>query len=255
MLFIGTSGFDYPEWRVKPKEPGSGFYPQGLARRLWLTHYARELSACEINATFYRMQTKETFLRWASLAPPGFRFACKAHRAVTHRKSVALEDRREVLEAFLSSVSALEDHLGPVLFQFPPYRERDLDRLDRLLSALPPDRSYAFEFRHESWNDHTVADHIAAAGGTVCLSETAGEVPDELPPGPLAYVRLRAERYPESARDKWRELLAREAESRPVFAFAKHEGIPAGDPYGGVGLAQWLTSEARAPVRKPPATH
>ena len=78
----------------------------------------------------------------------------------------------------------------------------------------------------------------------MCVSETAGEVLPRLPPGPLGFVRLRAERYSDEARRGWLELLEREAAERPVYAFAKHEGIPAGNPYAGVGLAQWLVEEA-----------
>jgi hypothetical protein len=89
-----------------------------------------------------------------------------------------------------------------------------------------------------------VEGRIAAAGGTVCVSETTGAVLPRLPEGPLAYVRLRADRYSAEARDGWRDLLEREAAGRPVYAFAKHEGLEAGDPFGGVGLAEWLVSQA-----------
>ena len=72
---------------------------------------------------------------------------------------------------------------------------------------------------------------------------------DRLPEGPLAYVRLRAESYSPEARDAWRELLEREAADRPVFAFTKHEGVPAGDPFAGVGLAEWLRQAAGSFVK------
>ena len=84
---------------------------------------------------------------------------------------------------------------------------------------------------------------MAAHGGTVCVSDRDGEVIARLPPGPLAYVRLRGQSYSPEARDGWRDLLRREAAERPVYAFAKHEGVPAGDPFAGVGLAEWLMAE------------
>jgi uncharacterized protein YecE (DUF72 family) len=230
-LFIGTSGWAYKEW--KP-----AFYPEKLAQARFLEHYARELSACEINATFYRLQSGPTFEKWAKETPEAFRFAVKAHRAITHGQTIAPE--QDFLDVFLRSVATLGPRLGVVLFQLPPYRARDDEALERLMKALPSGRRYAFEFRHASWEKPEVAERIAAGGGTVCHAETEGTVPERLPPGPVAYVRLRAERYAPGTREAWRALLEREARSRDVYAFAKHEGVPAGDPFAGVGLAQWL---------------
>ena len=56
----------------------------------------------------------------------------------------------------------------------------------------------------------------------------------------IAYIRLRGDRYDDAAREGWRALLERDAAERPVLCFAKHEGIPAGDPHAGIGLAEWL---------------
>ncbi|HEV3471682.1 MAG TPA: DUF72 domain-containing protein [Actinomycetota bacterium] len=233
-LFVGTSGWAYKEW--KPD-----FYPVDLPQTRFLDHYSRQLSACEINATFYRLQSEDTFRKWAGATADEFKFALKAHRGLTHSKQLAPGDENTgLLTRFLESFAALDDKLGVVLFQLPPYRHRDDDALQRLLYVLPLQHRYAFEFRHESWADARVADTIAERGATVCLSETEGKVPESLPDGPLAYVRLRAERYSPEARDSWRELLEQEGAARDVFAFAKHEGVPAGDPFGGIGLAQWL---------------
>lgn len=235
-LYIGTSGWAYKEW--KPD-----FYPEDLPQAGFLEHYGRAMTACEINATFYRLQSGQTFEKWSHATPESFRFAIKAHRRLTHSKGIAPdEERRSFLDAFMKSVITLGDRLGVVLFQFPPYRRRDDDAFGLLLDALPSGISYAFEFRHESWKVPEVTEQIAQAGGTVCLSNTDGSVPEALPPGPLAYVRLRTERYTEEARAGWSELLARAAEQRRVFAFAKHEGIPAGDEYGGIGLARWMAA-------------
>jgi uncharacterized protein YecE (DUF72 family) len=232
-LFVGTSGWSYPEW--KP-----AFYPEKMPQRVFLSHYAAQLTACEINATFYRLQPESAVGRWAAETPPGFRFACKAHRALTHgRQLPSRPGEEELLERFLESLAPLGDRLGAVLVQLPPHRGRDDAGLEGLLSCLPG-VPVALEFRHESWDDPAVAERVAAAGGTICLAEWEGAVPERLPDGPLAYVRLRANEYSDAAREGWRELLDREAAERPVFVFAKHEGVPAGNPRAGVGLAQWL---------------
>jgi uncharacterized protein YecE (DUF72 family) len=233
-LFTGTSGWAYNEW--KP-----AFYPPDLPRSQWLRHYCSRLAACEINATFYRIQEEATLDRWSESAPEGFLFATKAHRRITHMRSLAPDSRtRAFIERYLASVGRLGNKLGVVLLQFPPDRHRDDDALESLLDALPPDLTFAMEFRDGTWDHPQVAKRVADRGGTVCVSDEAGDVPSFLPPGPLGYVRLRAERYSPWQRDAWRTLLTKEAEGRPVFAFTKHEGIPAEDPFGGIGLACWL---------------
>lgn len=236
-LHVGTSGFAYKEW--KP-----AFYPEGLPQARFLDHYGSVLTACEINATFYRLQSADTIAGWAARVPEGFRFAAKAHRGLTHGRAwpPGSDDDGAFLGRFLGSVAAFGDRLGAVLIQFPPYRRRDDAGLDGLLAALPPGTPFALEFRHDSWDDPAVAEAVAEGGGTICLSDTDGTVPERLPPGPRAYVRLRSENYTPEAREGWRELLTREAETRDVFAFAKHEGVPAGDPFAGVGLAEWLAA-------------
>jgi len=237
-LHVGTSGWAYPEWRPE-------FYPAGLPQSRFLEHYGQVLSACEINATFYRLQSETTMHRWSDSVPEGFRFALKAHRGLTHGVLFPPDEAEDgLLARFLASVGAVGGRLGALLVQLPPSRTRDDAGLDRLVRALAGGPPPAFEFRHASWAEPAVVDRIAAGGGTVCLAETTGAVPDALPPGPIAYVRLRADRYDDDAREGWRELLAREARERPVFCFAKHEGVPAGDPHVGVGLAEWLARSA-----------
>jgi uncharacterized protein YecE (DUF72 family) len=232
-LYIGTSGWDYREW--KP-----GFYPAGLPHRRFLEHYSSVLPACEVNATFYRIHSTDAVTRWAEAVPATFRFCVKVHRRLTHARNPLGVPGRRFLKEYLASIAPLEGKLGALLFQFPPTRARDDELLEAFLRVIPDDVPSAFEFRDASWMVPEVSARIAAAGGTVCLAETAGEVPGALPDGPFAYVRLRAERYGASERDHWLKLLAAGARERDVFAFAKHEGIPAGDELGGVGMAGWL---------------
>lgn len=238
-LYIGTSGWAYKEW--KPD-----FYPPDVAQSRWLDHYVQRLTACEINATFYRLQSETTFQRWAAAAPDGFRYAVKVHRRITHSRSMAPnEDARRFIGDFWSSLAPLRGRLGALLFQYPPTRKRDDDALQAVLHALPEGIPFAFEFRHESWDHPGVARVLADAGGTVCVADAAGDAPATLPPGPLAYARLRTERYTSEQRAQWFDLLERESRGRDVFTFTKHEGIPTRDEYGGVGLAQWLREKIK----------
>jgi len=233
-LYVGTSGWAYKEW--KPE-----FYPAETKPKEFLGHYASKLSACEINATFYRLQKRETFERWATEVPPGFRFSIKAHRRLTHGKSIApSDDQGEFLTAFLGSLAPLEGRLGALLFQFPPYRKKDLAALESLVDRLPAG-CCAFEFRDPSWAESDVVDAIVTRGGTICVADTTGDAPSSLPGGDLGYIRMRHDYYSEEQTQAWTELLRRESKDRNVFAFTKHEGVAAGDPHAGVGLAEWLT--------------
>ena len=237
-LFVGTSGWSYGEWK-------QGFYPQGLPQRRFLEHYSSVLGACEINATFYRTQTPDTVARWAAQTPEGFGFAAKAHRMLTYTKSIApTEQRRDALHDYLASLSALGSKLRVVLLQFPPFVERDDTALKELLGVLPDEPRFALEFRNPSWDAAEVREHVAGCGATVCWSETAGHAAAALPPGPLAYVRLRAERYSDESRDRLKGLLNEAAGGRDVYVFTKHKGAAPDDRFAGIGLSMWLASQA-----------
>ena len=239
-LYVGTSGWAYKEW--KPD-----FYPADLPQRRFLEHYATRLTGCEINATFYRVQERSTIEKWARAVPEDFRYSIKAHRRITHSRSMAPDESwRRVFDEFLDSIRAFEGKLGALLLQYPPHRERDDAALRAVIGAFPDAIRLAFEFRNDSWHDDEVRQAIADSGGVVCVSDTTGDPPAALPPGPLAYVRLRTERYTTEQRDAWLDLLLREAQTRDVFAFSKHEGIPTADEFGGVGLARWLKARATA---------
>src|SRR5688500_5902183 len=78
-LFVGTSGFAYPEWK-------GAFYPEDLKQADMLTYYAGRFPSVEINYTFRRFPAAKTLTRWAELGPEGFRFALKANQRITHTR-------------------------------------------------------------------------------------------------------------------------------------------------------------------------
>jgi uncharacterized protein YecE (DUF72 family) len=240
-LYIGTSGWAYKQW--KPD-----FYPEGLPQTRFLEHYATALNACEINATFYRRQAESTFEKWARAVGDEFRFTTKAHRFITHARSMEMDDfRASFIADFVASMKPLGQRLGAIFFQLAAHQERNDGVLSDLLAALPEDVPCAFEFLNESWHAPDMAQTVARRG-TVCLTDWDGTPPDRLPPGRIAYVRLRSQTYSPEQRNGWLRLLEREAESRDVYAFAKHEGTAPTDPAGGVGLAVWLGSAAGRPA-------
>src|SRR3989442_13756470 len=80
-LYGGPSGWAYPEWR-------GSFYPARLPAKGFLDHYGRTLTACEVNATFYRIQSEASMERWAGAVPDAFRFTVKAHRRLSYRRQL-----------------------------------------------------------------------------------------------------------------------------------------------------------------------
>jgi uncharacterized protein YecE (DUF72 family) len=235
-LYVGTSGWSYPEWR-------GSFYPAELPQSRFLSFYGEALTACEVNATFYRTQPRPALERWAASVPPSFRFTVKAHRRLTYRRKLAPDPEvNGFVREFTESLEPLGDKLGCVLLQVPEFIERDDAALANLLDLLPTDMPFACELQHESWQATEVAAVLAERGGTTCLREEEGAAPDALPPGPLAYVRLKGSEYGDDARDRLRELFEREAAERDVYVFARHKDVPPDDPHTGVGLAQWLAA-------------
>src|SRR5947208_1008110 len=125
------------------------FYPATLAGSRMLGYYAERLNGVELNGSFYRTPPASTLLNWAAQTPPGFRFCMKANRGLTY--SAEGFDRVGLARIFTQRIAVLAEHLGPVLLQFPPTRQKNLALLDSLLTALA--RPAAAEFRHESWFD------------------------------------------------------------------------------------------------------
>lgn len=226
-LFVGTSGWAYKEW--KPD-----FYPADLPQSKFLEHYATKLTAVEINATYHRRQEESTLKKWAGFVPEHFRFVVKGHRAITPRAQDPT-----MLEEFLSDMRVLGPQLAAIFFQFPLKRDGNEQGFEKFLANLDGGVPVAFDLKHASWHTADIAQKVAQAGATLCLSDREGKAPKSLPEGPIAYVRLRGGTYAKKERANWKALLDAESADRDVYVFVKHDEGP-GDEYTGVGLAQWL---------------
>jgi uncharacterized protein YecE (DUF72 family) len=140
---IGCSGWNYAHWRGR-------VYPKGLPQKSWLEHYGTLFDTVEVNNTFYRLPRREAVAGWVAQSPPGFLFAVKASRYLTHVKR--LQEMEQGLERFYDRIEPLlrSPKMGPVLWQLPPTFRRDDERLAAALGRLPSGR-HCFEFRHGSW--------------------------------------------------------------------------------------------------------
>ena len=114
-------------------------------------HYAsRQLTAIEVNGTYYRTQKPETYARWRDETPEGFVFSLKAPRYATQRKVLA--EGASSIERFVASgIGELGPKLGPLLWQLEPRHAFEPEDLERFLSLLPKQHRNVLEVRHESF--------------------------------------------------------------------------------------------------------
>lgn len=178
---IGTSGWHYRHW-VGP------FYPKDLGAKDMFAFYQQHFDSVELNNSFYRLPTPEAFDCWRDTSPPGFLFAVKGSRFVTHNKK--LKDPEQPLKNLLPRAERLGEKLGPVLWQLPPSWRRNVERLEDFLQALPERHSYAFEFREPSWHHHSVYEVLRRHNAAYCIYELAGFSTDPHVTADFAYVRL-----------------------------------------------------------------
>jgi uncharacterized protein YecE (DUF72 family) len=240
---IGVSGWRYAPWR-------GTFYPKDLPQRRELEYASRVLPSVEINGSFYSLQTPESYACWYADTPPGFVFAVKGGRYITHM--LRLRGVETALANFLASgLFNLKEKLGPLLWQLPPNLKYDRDLIENFLALLPRDtvaasavarrRSaqmkgrtrlaidskrelrHALEVRHESFLDPSFVELLRAHNVALVIAESAGRWPlvHDIT-ADFVYVRLHGDKelyrsgYDDAALDRWaRRIGAWSAGSEP----------------------------------------
>ena len=224
MILVGTSGYNYPEWK-------GSFYPQDLPAAKMLPFYAERFPSVEINATFYRMPTSKSIAGWLGQVPSSFRFTLKANRRITHDKR--LKDVGDSVAFFVATARELGPQLGALLFQTPPNLKCDLERFDAFLATLPDGVPAAFEFRHDSWLDDEVYARLRARNFALCVADTETRSVPVVHTADFAYLRLRDEGYDDEAIRKWTaQAQALSTRCRDVFVYFKHEDAGKGAVFG-----------------------
>ncbi len=231
---VGISGWRYPPWR-------GTFYPPGLVQRRELEYAAERMGSIEINGSFYSLQRPSSFQAWYDQTPPGFVFAVKGGRFVTHMKKLRDIDI-PLANFFASGVLRLGRKLGPLLWQLPPMLPFDADRLAGFFQRLPrttaeaatlaahhdermQDRSWtatdadrplrhALEIRHESYRDPAFLALLRDHDIGLVVADTAGKWPLLLEvTSDFVYVRLHGDAelyvsgYSGAALDMWAERV------------------------------------------------
>lgn len=179
--FIGCSGFSYKHWRGE-------FYPDDLPQKDWFTHYGEAFSTVELNVTFHRTPSAETFTKWYGESRPDFSFALKGSRYITHLKR--LLDIEGPLDRFFAPAQHLKEKLRVVLWQFPPDFKCELERLDTFLTLLGNYQvRNTLEFRNQSWLCDEVVELCKSRNISICMADRPPFI--DAPPLTSDFVYLR----------------------------------------------------------------
>ncbi|NUT19633.1 MAG: DUF72 domain-containing protein [Hamadaea sp.] len=221
MLVIGTSGWQYRDWRGR-------FYPADLAQAHWLEYYAERFATVEVNNAFYRLPKRSTFEQWRARTPDGFCVAVKMSRYLTHIKR--LNEPAEPVARFLGRAEALGDRLGPVLLQLPPTLRADTDALIETLQRFPRDVRVAVEPRHSSWWTDDVRRALEKHNAALSWADRGGR-----PVTPLwrtadfGYLRLHEGRahprphYGRTALKTWLARIEDAFDAEPVYVYFNND--------------------------------
>lgn len=190
-LLIGTSGYDYPEWK-------GVFYPEDLKRKDFLIFYATQFNALELNNTFYNMPTAERLLSFYDRSEGKLNFSVKANRLLTHEIGadwqVAAEDFKDALIPLNE-----KERLSAVLFQLPESFHYTNDNRIYLAKLIGEFEGFPVmvEFRHKEWIRESVFEWLEKrkAGIVFCDMPQLKNLPDGTVMGtPFigenAYIRL-----------------------------------------------------------------
>jgi uncharacterized protein YecE (DUF72 family) len=217
---IGTSGWNYKHWRGR-------WYPQAVPVKRWFEHYAEVFDTVEINNTFYRWPKEEVFDAWREQTPPGFIYAVKANRLITHMKKLATPD--EPLERLYTRARRLGKHLGPILFQFPPLWRKNVPRLREFCRTLAKNVDHVFEFRHADWLADDVFETLAEYRVSLCIHDLLPDHPRHVT-GRIIYVRLHGAEgkyfgeYRRDALQRWADWIREAARGEtPVYVYFNND--------------------------------
>lgn len=153
---VGIGGWTFAPWR-------NNFYPQGLVQRRELEYASRQLSAIEINGTYYGTQKPATYAKWRDETPPGFVFTAKAPKRITQSRALARTGAQ--VEDFVGGIAELGDRLAAIVWQFDAGTRIDRDAFAQFLDLLPHEAGgrplrHVLDVRDRGFVD---ADYIALA--------------------------------------------------------------------------------------------
>lgn len=169
-VYIGTSGFDYPEWK-------GIFYPAELKRKDFLSYYSTVFNALEINSTFYNMPSMKQMLSFYERSEGRLTFSIKANRCLTHEIS---RDWKEQAKTFEKAIEVLGNYdvLGPVLFQLPPTFDYSVANRKFLANLLQEFKNFkpVVEFRNPGWIKESVFEGLVSRSASLVFVDMPQQI-------------------------------------------------------------------------------
>jgi uncharacterized protein YecE (DUF72 family) len=151
---IGGAKWGRKDWIGK-------LYPKGTKEKDFLEYYATLFDCIELNAMFYQLYPPATIEKWVEKVGPNFRFCPKFYQGITHMRR--LKGAEELTSAFLKSVSAFGEKLGPSFMQLPDnYGPKHFDTLVAYLNTIPVDFNMFIEVRNKEWFIPEHAEKLSA---------------------------------------------------------------------------------------------
>jgi uncharacterized protein YecE (DUF72 family) len=184
---IGIGGWTYPPWR-------GSFYPDKLPQAKELEYASNQLGAIEINATFYGRQKPKSWEAWEKVVPDAFQFAIKGSRYCVSRSKLA-ESAESIANFFGQGFEVLGPKLGPILWQFAPFKRFDSDDIAAFIDLLPETLGgltlrHAIEPRHESFRDERFFDLCKARNIAIVFEDSDDYPLIEADTADFSYARL-----------------------------------------------------------------
>jgi uncharacterized protein YecE (DUF72 family) len=221
MIYVGTSGWNYPHWKEV-------FYPQGLPQAKWLQHYVKFFNCVELNVTFYRLVKKETFQNWRKRTPDDFYFVAKGSRFITHIKKI--KDIKQPLDLFIDNASGLKDKLASVLWQLPPSFKKDIKRLESFFKLLKKtDIRHSFEFRNDTWFDKEVYQLFKEYNFCLCIAHSPRFPCHKVVTADFLYLRfhggksLYSSNYSDKELKDWARFAREFKRNKDIFTFFNND--------------------------------
>ncbi len=223
MLYIGTSGWQYADWKGR-------FYPEEMPTSQWLRYYCERFATVEVNNTFYRLPERRTFEKWRNQTPEDFIVTVKANRYLTHLKR--LKEPAPIVKTLMDAAGGLGPKLGPILLQLPPNFPVDAGRLEETLRAFPGDVRLAVEFRHITWFTDEIRQVLERRNAAFCLADRKSVVLGaDWRTSSWGYLRMHEGDgnphpcYPNESLSRWTDALAAQFHpAEDVYVYFNNDG-------------------------------
>lgn len=207
LLHMGTSSWSFAGWQGLVYE---GHHTDAKLARDGLAAYGAHplFKTVSIDRTFYAPIAEADYRAYAAAVPPHFKFVVKAPMAITSSylrdetgkfsDGPYFLDSEYAINEFVAPCSTgLDEHCGPLVFQFPPQGRRIvsdpdpwINQLYRFLTKLPPGLRYAVEVRDSELLTARFFKCLSTTATTFCIASHARM------PSPAEQIRLMREHMP-----------------------------------------------------------